>query len=433
MRAPRPFRPTFVLRLYGALANLAAPFAYRKVAAKLTAANVAPARIRERTGHATAPRPAGPLVWFHAASVGESVSILALVTRMGRDDPALNFLITSGTATSAEIVASRMPPRTQHQFAPLDSAIYLRRFLGHWAPQMAIFVESELWPQMIVKTAKTGIPMALLNARISASTARSWARIPATARRLLALFSMIKTQTDDTKNVLISLGSNPETTGHGPNLKAAAAPLPHDPLALAALRAAINNRPLWVASSTHPGEEEIILKAHEIALAQIPDLLLILVPRHPARADDIRSMITAANMGQTRRSAGQNPETATQIYLADTMGETGLWYALSPLVFLAGSLSDVGGHNPYEPAQSGAAILVGPNVANFAETYAELDKSGGCLRVNNADDIGAAVISLLTEPAQLSSLRASARRFAQAQETGLDGITQDLFDLLKKV
>ncbi|WP_323783551.1 3-deoxy-D-manno-octulosonic acid transferase [Thalassovita sp.] len=427
----RPRGVTLTYRLYAAVANVLAPLAYRKVARKLFEAGVAQQRLRERIGHATLPRPEGFLVWCHAASVGESLSALTLIRRLGEARPDLQFLLTSGTATSAEIVSKRLPPRCRHQFAPLDGRRILNRFLGHWRPDMAIFVESELWPQMLVRTRATGIPLALLNARLSQGSLRSWGRIPQTARFILSRFSLIRTQDAETLQGLLGLGADPHTTTQGPNLKAAAAPLPVDDDVLSGLRRAIGSRPVWVAASTHPGEEDIVLQAHEQLLKAHPDLLLILVPRHPERVGEIEALIRARGLSQTRRSTGGTAQ--AEIYLADTLGELGLWYALAPVVFVGGSLVPVGGHNPFEPAQAGAVVLHGPLYANFAESYAAFAQIGGQAEVKDATALANAVGGLLDDPARLSEAGQQAKTFAETQMQGLDATVQDLSALVQPV
>ncbi len=412
------------VRLYTGLAPLLLPLAYQRVRRKLGSHGTDPARFSERLGHAGLPRPAGDLMWFHAASVGESLSVLRLIAHLGAMHPRLNFLLTTGTATSAEILARRLPPRCQHQFAPLDSPRAMRRFLAHWAPSAAVFVESELWPNMLIQTGRARVPMALLNARISDRSARKWKRMHRSARYLLGHFALIHAQDARTATHLHELGLTHAT--HGQNLKSVAGPLPYDCAAHDALGGALAQRPLWVASSTHPGEDEIMLAAHAALLADHPDLLLILVPRHPNRAADIETLIGDHGLSHATRSTGGALEAGTQVYLADTMGETGLFYALSPIVCLGGSFTPVGGHNPYEPAYAGAAVLHGPLVANFEAAYAEFDASGGAVQVADAGTLAAALDALLLSPDRLAAQRAQAGAFAAAQEDGLDDLSQTL-------
>lgn len=417
-------RPTLLFHLYALGANLLAPLAYRHVTAKLTAHDVDPERFPERAGYATAPRPDGRLLWFHAASVGESLSVLRLIEHLGESEPEISFLITSGTATSAQIIARRLPPRAIHQFPPLDSRRYMRRFLKHWKPSGAVFVESELWPQMLHETARAGVPLALLNARISDSSMRNWRRVARSARYLMGLFAMIHCQDLRTADHLRDLGL--PNARKGANLKSFSGPLPHDAQELARMRDVLQGRPVWLASSTHPGEDEIMLRAHHALQSAYPGILLILVPRHPERADSIEVMIAEQGLKGARRSIGGRIDGNTQVYLADTLGETGLWYALCPLTCLCGSFTPVGGHNPYEPAYAGSAVLHGPLYANFAQTYADLGASGGALEVRDESELIGVLGTLLSTPEQLHRVGQQARGFADAQQDALHEIAQDL-------
>ncbi len=426
MAAPK----TLPYRVYAALADLALPFAFRKVRKRLLDQGVMPKRAAERLGHATLPRPAGHLIWCHAASVGESVSLLALIGQLLADDPTLHVLVTSGTASSAQILAGRLPDRAFHQFAPLDAGGPLTRFLSVWQPDLAIFVESEIWPQMIVATDAAGIPLALLNARLSKASLRNWGRFAGTARSLLQRFSLIRTQGEQTAQALVALGANPASTCAGGDLKAAAQPLPFDSIQLSIFVDGLHERPVWAAVSTHPGEDELILWAHKAARDQIPDLALILVPRHAERGTVVEKLCKEAGLAIARRSNGQVLGSDTAVYLADTLGETGLWFALAPLVFLGGSLVPVGGHNPYEPGLSAAAILHGPHVANAAAAYAGFDACGGAVLVPDAASLARTLVSLLTDPPQLRAMQAAARAYASAQSSDLTALARDLRHLM---
>ena len=415
------------VRLYAAAARIVAPLAYRRVAAKLEAQGIANARLKERLGHATKDRPKGRVLWFHAASVGESLSVLRLITRLGEMQGDLSFLITSGTATSAQIVAKRLPPRTTHQFAPLDTAPALRRFFAHWHPDAGVFVESEVWPQMLIQARAHGVPLALINARISDGSAKNWKRFAATARFLLDHFGMIHCQDTRTERHLRDLGL--DQAKKGPNLKALSGGLPVDETALEAVKSTIGGRPVWLASSTHPGEDEVVIAAQQQVLTQITDALLILVPRHPERAGDIARLIAAKGLRHSRRATGGQVTPDTQLYLADTLGETGLWYVLCPLTCLCGSFTPVGGHNPFEPAHAGSAILHGPIYANFAEGYPKLDQSGAALEVTE-DTVAPTVTRLLSDAEQLEDMRKKARAFAAGQEDVLDHFAMTLSNAL---
>jgi 3-deoxy-D-manno-octulosonic-acid transferase len=420
----------FLYRAWVGASMFLVPFAARSEVRKLRRAGFATYRAHEKLGHATEPRaPDGPLIWFHAASVGESLSVLALITRMGVALPKAQFLITSGTGTSARIVADRMPPRAVHQFAPLDAPGPLTRFLRHWRPDAAIFVESELWPQMLRRTHASGARMALLNARLSKRSMAGWRKRPALARYLLEVFSLILTQNDAMAQAMVEMHAPAERVARGFNLKSLSDPLPIDQDALFEARAALGHRPVWVASSTHAGEEAILLAAHKTLLRSHPDLHLILAPRHPERSAEVAGLITQAGLSFTRRTAGEMP--GAQVYLADTMGELGTWYALTDMVFLGGSLQPIGGHNPFEVAQSGASVLSGTHVANFAETYAEMESLGAARMIGGADDLVAQLDTLLTDAQARRSAMAAAVRFTEGQTDRLDMIADRLIAALE--
>lgn len=407
-----------------------APFAARSTMRKLQAQGVTAERSCEKLGHATQPRPsAGPLVWLHAASVGESLSVLALITRMGQILPTAHFLITSGTATSAKLVAQRLPPRTVHQFAPLDAPRPVKRFLNHWQPDAAIFVESELWPQMLRRTHATGARMALVNARMSEKTVAFWAEWPQAARYIFDVFALILTQNDAMAQNMIRMNAPAERVARGVNLKSMSGPLPVDASALQEVRTTLADRPIWVASSTHEGEESAVLSAHRQLLKRFPGLCLILAPRHPERGDIVEQLIASDGLSYRRRSRGEAP--GGQVYLADTMGELGLWYEMAEIVFLGGSLLPIGGHNPFEVAQAGAAVLTGNHVAAFAETYALLETEGAARIIADGDDLAARVAVLLTDPDELAAMTSAAQRFTATQDDQLDAIATRLITALE--
>lgn len=349
-------------------------------------------RIGERLGHAGMARPQGQLVWFHAASVGESLSILPLIGQLRFKRPDVAVLITTGTRSSADLLSVRLPVGVLHQFVPIDSAGAVARFLDHWHPDLAVWTESELWPRLIVATQVRGIPMLLINARMSAASARRWRWVPGMIAGLLGRFDQVLTQDQATADLFRHLGLPADRVTTAGTLKVGSADLPFDPDALAALRRVIGNRPIWLAASTHPGEEAIVAAAHARLLNEHPDLLLVLAPRHPDRAQEVAAILRAAGLTLTRRSEGGAP--VAQAYLADTLGEMGLWYRLSPIAFVGGSLVPVGGHNPYEPAAQNAAILTGPHVTNFADIFARLLAGGGAQGVVDAETLADAVRAL---------------------------------------
>lgn len=420
-------KPTLLYQIYRTATNVIVPIAYRRVRDKLAAQGVASGRLRERLGHASLPRPdlapEVPLIWFHGASVGESLAAITLINRLSDRLPEARFLLTSGTATSAAMAAKRLPACAQHQFAPLDGPAPVRRFLNHWRPDAALFVESELWPVTLHEARTSGIRLALVNARLSARSVQSWQKRARTARFLFGQFDLLLAQNTETADNLITLGAERNKVRPGGNLKAGAAPLPIQTAALDALRTTLGARPVWIASSTHEGEEEVVLAAHQRLLKHHPDLCLILIPRHPERAEQIEQLITDTGLRHSRRSTGDVPTDQTQVYLADTLGELGTLYALSPIVFLGGSLLPIGGHNPFEVATAGAAILTGPGTANFAETFPPLIAAGGAIETPDAEAISAAVGTWLSDTAALAAARAAAARFADEKAAELQGVT----------
>ncbi|MEP2718781.1 3-deoxy-D-manno-octulosonic acid transferase [Pseudophaeobacter sp.] len=426
--------PTLLFYSYRALTALLAPIAFRKVAAKLSAHGIPETRQRERLGHASLPRPEmaaeSPLIWFHGASVGESLAAITLMNRLSTRLPAARFLLTSGTATSAAMADKRLPTCAQHQFAPLDSSGAVARFLDHWRPDAGVFVESELWPVTLSAAKARGTRLALVNARLSARSVASWRKKLPTARYIMGLFDLLLTQNTSVAKDLVLLGADPAKVLPSGNLKAGAAALPQDPNLTSEMRAALGTRPLWIASSTHQGEEEIILAAHKSLLVDHPDLCLLLAPRHPERASEIADLITKTDLTQARRGRGQAPTPDCQVYLADTLGELGTWYALSPIVFLGGSLLPIGGHNPFEVAQSGAAVLTGPGYSNFSETFPPMIKTGGACEVHTAADLAQAVDLWLTQPDQLQKARDEARAYVEQQAGQLDAMVDHLINYL---
>jgi len=350
-------------------------------------------RLPEREGIDPTPRPAGQLIWLHAASVGESQSILPVLSALHSQAPDTSFLLTTGTVTSAALLAERLPAlgleSVLHRFVPLDVPAWVSRFLNHWRPDVAGFVESELWPNLIGGCQARRIPMMLVNARMSARSLRGWRRAPGFARQMLGAFDRVQAQSEADAARLRLLGAR-DVDAPG-NLKLAAPPLPVDPIELARLRALIGARPVWLASSTHPGEEDVAGQVHRTLVAVHPGLLTIIAPRHPERG-----VAVAAALGAPRRAAGQDP--GPGVWIADTLGELGLLYRLAPLAFVGRSLVGQGGQNPLEPARLGCAIAVGPHTANFAEPVQALEAAGALTRIADAAELAAWVDVMLCNP-----------------------------------
>lgn len=394
--APAPLTLTF--RLYQAFSTVAAPLALRTARRRFVARQGPMNRFAERNGHASKQRPRGKLIWLHTVSVGEFLSVLDLVRDLAAAGAQL--LVTTTTSSAADLANQRLPDGVIHQFAPIDTPMAVGRFLDHWRPDLVAFVESEIWPNQIVMAHKCGMPLALINARLSASSLKTWKKLSKTARALLTRFSRIMTQTDSTRLALERLGAPAECLETTGDMKAAAATLPFDATTAEAIAKSIKGRPIWVASSTHDGEEPVISTAHRLAMSEHPSALLILVPRHPERGDQIKALLQNEGWAVARRSNGDPITASTQIYLADTLGETGLWYHLSPIVFVAGSFTRVGGHNPYEPAHFNCAILHGPHYANFTLAYEEMAAVRACVEVEDATALGLTVAKLISNTDQ---------------------------------
>ena len=370
-------------------------------------------RLGERRGIPGRQRPHGGLAWLHGASIGETLALMPVVEHLIRR--GLHVLVTSGTRTSAELVARRLPPGAAHQFVPVDAPRYIRRFLDHWMPDIALVAESEIWPNTILELDRRGIPLILVNGRMSERSFRRWSRLPHVARALLDRFALCLAQSQADAERLFRLGA--PRIGVAGNLKFDASPPPADPRALAQLSGLLSGRPVWVAASTHAGEEAHAVASHQALAGHFPGLLTVVVPRHPQRGAEIADLARFAGLEVARRSADGEPERTTELYVVDTIGELGLFYRLAPLVFMGGSLVPHGGQNPIEPAKLGAAILHGPHVHNFTDVYAALDGAGGALPVADGQNLTYALYELFSDP---GVMRDMARAAAGAVE-GLGG------------
>jgi 3-deoxy-D-manno-octulosonic-acid transferase len=383
------------LALYLAFSERALGYAEKRLDERREQGKEDAARLRERHGEASMARPEGTLVWFHAASVGESLSILELIRRLGDLRSDLNFLVTTGTVTSASLMAGRLPDHAVHQFVPVDVRPLVRRFLDHWKPDLAVWTESELWPALMHETAAADIPMLLINARISTASFRKWRWFPGIARSLIRRFRFVLAQDDQTRRYLVRLGMAADNVAVSGTLKEGSAALPCDDAERTMIANRIAGRPVWLAASTHEGEEEIVTLVHRQAARSAQRLLLIIAPRHPERGPEIAARLEAEGWDIAIRSKGELPDASTQIYLADTLGEMGLWFRLAPVSFLGGSLVEVGGHNPFEPAALGSAILHGPHVFKVRDIYDRLAAAGASIEVRSADDLAKALARVL--------------------------------------
>ena len=402
MASPLPM----TLRLYRQLSAAAVPLAPALIKRRLKQGKEDPARVGERRGMSADVRPHGPLVWIHGASVGEVLAAAALIERLRALN--LRILLTSGTVTSAAIVAKRFPADIIHQYVPYDSPRFVARFLDHWKPSLALFIESDLWPNLILSSAARRLPMVLINGRMSHRSFPRWRKITSTISALLGRFDVCLAQSRVDAERFAALGSrNVITTG---NLKLDVPAPPADAAKLERLMSVTRGRPIIVAASTHPGEEEILLDVHKTLAGFFPQLLTVIVPRHPDRGEAIARLITESGLHAGLRSHEELPTATNDIYVADTMGELGLFYRLAPIVFMGGSLVPHGGQNPIEAIKLGASIVHGPHVFNFTDVYEALDQAGGARQADRQEALVKQLGQLLADPlARESSLVASTR------------------------
>jgi 3-deoxy-D-manno-octulosonic-acid transferase len=409
---------------YRVVTAAATPLVRRYLDARCRQGKEDRARLAERFGVAGAPRPAGKLVWLHAASVGEAHSVLALIERILAQRPGIELLITTGTVASARLLSGRLPPRARHQFVPVDLPRAVEAFLDHWRPDLAIWVESELWPNLVLAPRRRGIPMLLVNGRLSARSLTHWRALPGLVRAMLRAFALCLAQDEVQVARFRALGATAATSVG--DLKAAAPPLAADPVALAELRGWIGARPVWFAASTHAGEEEVAAAAHVRIVRAHPGLLTIIAPRHPVRGPAIAGMLRARGLRVARRGAGEAIERDTEIYLADTLGELGLLFRLTGIAFVGGSLANKGGHNPFEAARLDCAVLHGTDMSNCAAMAGALDTAGAALTVTDAESLAAAVTRLLADPAERNARAKAAAGIAAAGDGALDAVLSRL-------
>jgi 3-deoxy-D-manno-octulosonic-acid transferase len=422
------------LVFYRAATGLAEPLAPALLHGRMRRGKEDPARLPERLGRASRPRPEGPLAWLHGASVGEALSLLPLIERLRHGRPDLNLLVTSGTTTSAELLARRLPPGVIHQYAPVDAPRAAQRFLGSWRPDLAVFVESELWPNLLTQARARGVRLAVVSARMSENSARNWRRMPGAARSLFEGFDLVLPQDDLAAARLAALGAR---DGGRLNLKLAGDPLPVDAAVLEAARRAAGDRPLLLAASTHPGEEEIAFEAFQAITSDRPEYAarLVVVPRHPVRGAGIAAR--AQQMGFStwlRSEEGLGSEAGSpdaEVWVADALGELGLWFRLAASALIGGSLAeDIGGHNPLEPARLDCPVVAGPHTEGWAAVYRALDEAGAVARADGAEALERAWRADLEQPRAARARAERARRVAEAGRGELDHAVGRLLELV---
>ena len=370
----------------------------------------------ERFGIASRPRPEGPLVWVHAASVGETNAALPVIREIAAR--GINILLTTGTVTSAQIARDHLPEGAIHQYVPFDIEPYIKPFLDSWAPDLALLVESEIWPLTLAELGERSVPVVIVNGKMSTRSAGQWQRAKGFTSRVFGNIDLCLAQTDGDAHLFESLGViSAKTTG---NLKFDREPPTVDAHALDAAKAIIHDRPVWIAASTHPGEEELALEAHREILKRAPDSLLILAPRHPQRGREVADLVGNTGFSLAVRSKGEAPDRGVAVYLADTIGDLGLLYRVSDVAFVGGSFAERGGQNPVEPAQLGIPVLHGPNVRNFKGIYKDLNDVHGAWRCETEDDFKDAIGRLLFDEETRRSLAKNAETYVLGQRGALE-------------
>lgn len=411
------------LRFYRGLSAMASPLVRLLIARRLKRGKEDASRIGERRGIAALARPQGDVIWIHGASVGEVLAVAGLIENLR----GLGFtvLLTSGTVTSAAVVKSRFGDGVIHQYVPYDIARFVGRFLDHWRPAFALFVESDLWPNILMQCAARRIPAILVNGRMSERSFARWRRAASIISPLLGVFDLCLAQSQADAARLRDLGARRVVVSG--NLKLDVNPPPADPDKLQRLSARVRGRPLILAASTHPGEDDVLIDAHRRLRARFPGLLTIIVPRHPQRGEAIAEAVRVQGLEVTLRSRGESPFPQTDIYVADTIGELGLFYRLVPIVFMGGSLVPHGGQNPIEAIKLGACVGHGPHVWNFADVYAALDRAGGAIPVED----GERLVALLAHWLAHDEARAQCAQAGRDVVESLGGALQRTMDELE--
>ncbi len=418
------------LSMYNGLLWVASPFIKRQLQKRLNEGKEDSSRFDERFGEPSRMRPAGVLIWIHAASVGEAVSVLPLIKVLLARNHDSSVLLTTGSRSSANLMQERLPTGAFHQYVPIDTKASVKRFLDYWEPQLAIWMESEIWPNLITQTSKRKIPMMMLNARITEGSFNLWRKTGGLIKGLFKKFDYIHAQSDLAAERLKFLGANDvEALG---TMKFCSPPLPFQKEPFRAVKDEIGERKAWLAASTHKGEEALIAAAHLALKPQVKKLLTIIVPRHPDRGDEIMSKLEEAGFDVARRSLRQSITENTDIYLADTIGELGIFYRLVDVVFVGGSLVEKGGQNLLEAARLNCAIMHGPDMSNFTEIVDDLRENSAVVQVNNGTELVDATYKLLSEIKIRSDLAARASEVVATGESILVQLVKEIEQRLEE-
>ena len=408
--------------LYWAATSLITPFLGQHLKKRVRRGKEHPERWREKQGFTSAKRPSGKLIWLNAVGLGEVMALRGLIIALHSHDPESHFLVTSSTRESAAFFAKNLPPNTQHQFLPLDSPAYTRRFLDHWRPDLTLWSEQDIWPGLVRQTALRNIPQALINLRMSQTSFRNKTYVRALFRATYKNFALISAQEQNTAKALKKLVACENIQIDG-SLKPHCPPLFADPKMREKFAAVTIGRLVWLAASCHPQDEDFALSAQRLLSDKGRSPLLIMAPRYPSRTDEILAKLEGLNVKV--RSHGELPDAQTQIYLADTFAEMGLWYTIAEQALIGGTFSAVEGHNPWEALQLGCGVLHGPRVANFASDFEALGQAGACFLVHSTEDIVVRISSSSTRGLE------SFERLQGAYQTKLSTFADQLLGLIQ--
>ena len=420
---------SFYLRLYRFLIWVGLPAIEILLRQRINRGREDPDRCRERKGIASKARPEGELIWIHAASVGEANSCLRVIEALLDQNANRTVLLTTGTVTSAKMLENRLPAQAIHQYYPVDRGSWVSRFLDHWKPDVAVWVESELWPNMILQAARRKIPLALINGRMSRKSEQNWSYAGGAIGELLNCFDVCLAQTPGDADCFNRLGArNSVCVG---NLKYSAVPPTPTEAEISAVEQAVSGRPVWLAASTHPGDEDLVLEVHR-ELAQVhPDILTMIALRHPNRLEEVVGAPANQDLTFDWRSRDHVPAPETSVFVVDTVGEMGLFYHLIPIVLVCGSFSDRGGHNPIEPAMLGCAILHGPDMRNFTTVVEDLVKAEAAIQVDSAGNVADTVSKLLSDPARVQALASAAQLVADENNGVIDRVMERINAMIR--
>ncbi len=393
-----------------------------------------PLRVKEKQGIITLERNQSPLIWLHAASVGEAQSSLILINHLLDIHSDIEIIVTTGTLTSANMMKKKLPKRAFHQFAPLDHPLWVAKFLDYWDPKCIFWMESELWPNTLHEIKDRDIPAILINARMSARSYKGWLRFKKLAKDALRSFDLILSQTENDKHNFLQLGAHKViSTG---NMKFSASKLTVNKPDLHQLQQTLRNRPIWLYASTHSGEEKLACELHEKLKASIPDLLTIIVPRHPDRRDEIIEQTAHFNLNILLRGKQRSlPEKNTDIYIADTIGELGLFYRISSIACIGRSFSEDGGggHNPIEAAQLGCAVLHGPNVQNLQDVFDGFSENNACIPLNNTQHFYETLLNLFMDEQALHKAQNTAYEYCMMENSIIDKVIVEIKPILDRI